>query len=120
MQTTVLKGLHRLNPYKSDMAVHHSGRIILRSGLCERMGLDKDSRVSFYVDNENNLYVCKDKNGLKPTMQHGRRYCRLYSAETARKILSLPDVPECLQEAAFRVGEPEEGSMFPVITRIVL
>lgn len=72
------------------------------------------------MDGENNLYVCKDRNGLKPTIQHGRKSCRLYSAITARRILSLPDVPECLQEAAFRVGEPEEGGMFPVITRIVL
>ncbi len=112
--------LQRLNPVKADIVVHRSGRIDIRSGASLRMGLDGDSRVSFFVDGEQNLYIGKDPGGLRPVSRHGSSFFRFYSAVTARRILALPDVPRGLARAGFRIGEPEPGGvgeMFPVITR---
>lgn len=110
--------LQRLNPVKADIIVHRSGHIDIRSAASRRMGLDGDSRVSFFVDGEQNLYIGKDPAGLRAAAFSGCAFLRFSSAVTARRILSLPDVPRGLARAGFRIGEPEEGeALFPVITR---
>lgn len=115
--------MQRLNPQKADITVSSTGRIDIRSDASLRMGLDRDSRISFFLDGEQNLYLCKDPGGLRPVSRHGSSFFRFYSAVTARKILNLPDIPSGLTRAGFRIGEPElgeVGEMFPIITRRVI
>lgn len=115
--------MQRLNPQKADITVSRTGRIDIRSDASHRMGLGSGCRISFFIDGEQNLYLCKDPGGLRPTSRHGSSFFRFYSAVTARRILALPDVPRGLERAGFRIGEPEVGvvgEMFPVITRRVI
>ena len=115
--------MQRLNPVKVDIVVHRSGHIDIRSAASRRMGLDGNSRVSFFVDDEQNLYIGKDPAGLRAASFRNSAYLRFCSVVAARRILELPDVPRGLVRAGFRIGEPEEGGvreMFPVITRRVI
>lgn len=112
--------MHRLNPIKADIKFFYNGRIDIRAHASRRMQLDANSRISFFLDNENNLYVKKDENGLNPASPHGRNTRRFYSADTARQVLRLPDVPQGTDSVGFRIGEPEADGLFPIITRIPL
>ena len=112
--------MHRLNPIKVDIKFFYNGRIDIRANASRRMQLDANSRISFYLDNDNNLYVKKEKNGLKPASPHGRNTFRFYSADTTRQVLRLPDVPKGIDRVGFRIGEPEAEGLFPIITRMPL
>lgn len=112
--------MQQLNRPKPDIKVYRSGQIDVRSAATRRMRLDKCRNISFYVDEESNLYIRRDETGLRPTSIHGKHLYRYFSASTARGILSLPDIPKGLEVAGFRLGEPDDGVTFPVITRRVL
>lgn len=112
--------MHRLNPIKADIKFSYNGQIDICPNASRRMQLDANSRISFYLDDDSNLYVKKDENGLSPTSQRCKKSFRFYSAETARQILRLPDVPEGAERVGFRIGEPETGGLFPIITRTPL
>ena len=117
----MLENMQRLNRPKPDIRVWRSGRIDILTKAARRMGLSKESYLSFLLDEEGNLYLRRDPaEGLRPTSVHGNSYLRFWSAATTRRILLLPDVPQDAQSAAFRIGEPEDGQTFPVITRRLL
>lgn len=112
--------MQKLNKPKPDITIYKTGQIDIYSKASERMNLKKGTRVSFFIDFENNLFIRVDEEGIKPSSLHGRKMMRYHSAQIARIILSLPDVPEGLDKAKFRIGEPDDGVSFPVITRRVL
>lgn len=112
--------LQRLNPPKPDIRFHRSGRIDLCAQAVCRMGLDTGSHVSFYLDRESNLYVRPDADGLRPIATRKRACLRFYCKQVTDAVFCLPDVPAGLERAAFRIGQPDDGADFPVITRRLL
>lgn len=112
--------MQRLNRPRPDIRICRNGRIDIHKRAAARMGLDADSRISFFADEEQNLYIRQDKDGLHSMAARGKALFRYHSAETARAILSLPDVPAGMDKACFRIGDPDDGRTFPVITRMVL
>lgn len=112
--------MHRLNRPKPDIRVFRSGNIILLSDASRKMGLDAETRISFFTDDEGELFIRKDGEGLRPCRSNEGMRFKYHSAETARQILSLPDIPEGTNYAGFRIGEPDDGESFPVITRRIL
>lgn len=109
-----------MNPIKADIRFSYNGRIDIRARAVRRMQLDAGSRISFYLDDEQNLFVKKEKNGLAPSSPRGGKALRFYSADAARQVLRLPDVPRGTERVGFRIGEPEEEGLFPIITRMPL
>lgn len=112
--------MQRLNRPRPDILICRSGRIDIHKRAAGRMGLDADSRISFFMDEEQNLYIRQDKDGLHSMSVRGEILFRYQSVETARAILSLPDVPPDTDKVRFRIGEPDDGRTFPVITRMML
>lgn len=113
--------MQQINHPKPDIKIYRSGQIDIYTKASRRMHLDRDSTISFFIDKENNLYIKRvQEDGLHPTSVHGANYLRFYSADTVKRILSLPDIPEGIVHAGFRIGEPEDGDSFPIITRRVL
>ena len=112
--------MQRLNRPRPDIRICRNGRIDIHKRAATRMGLDADSRISFFIDKEQNLYIRQDKDGLHSMATRGKILFRYHSAETARAILSLPDVPAGTDKVRFRIGEPDDGRTFPVITRMML
>ena len=74
--------------------------------------------VSFFINEDNDLYVKPDENGIKPS-DNKNSFWRYRSKDVCRKVLSLPDVPSEIQKASFRIGEEENG-YYPIITRMIL
>lgn len=116
----MLQDMQRLNPPQPDIRFHRSGRIDLCAKAVRRMGLGPGSRVSFFLDRDSNLYVRPDADGLRPIATKGRNCLRFYCKQVTDAVFCLPDVPAGLERAAFRIGQPEEGADFPVITRRLL
>lgn len=111
--------MYRLNKQKPDIKVYRSGSINLLTSAVKKMGLNKDTCLSFFVDEDNNLYIRKEDAGLHLSCVKGR-ILRFNSVDTTNHILSLPDIPEGTEKAGFRIGESEDGINFPVITRRIL
>lgn len=111
--------MHRLNKQKADIKVYSSGSINLHSNAVKKMGLDKSTRLSFFIDDEGDLYIRKEEHGL-PLSQVKGNLLRVNSVETVRHILQLPDVPQGTEKAGFRIGESDDGINYPVITRRIL
>ena len=82
------------------------------------MHLSLCSNISFFFNEEKDLYVSPDINGIKPAGNKASFY-RYRSKDVCRQVMSLPDVPAELDKAAFRIGEEENG-YFPIITRRLL
>ena len=100
------------------MQVHRSGLIEILSGAARRMGLERGRcRVSFLEDGEGDVFVRLDGDGLRPCSTVGASLYRYFSARTARRILALSAVPPDVSKAGFRIGEPDDGKTFPIITR---
>lgn len=113
--------MQQINHPKPDLKVYRSGQIDIYTKSARKMHLDKNSQISFFIDQDNNLYIKRvHSEGLRPTSVHGSNYLRFYSAGTVKKILSLPDIPGGIVHAGFRIGEPDDGESFPVITRRIL
>jgi len=111
--------MHRLNKQKPDIKVYRSGTINLLTSAVKKMNLDKETHLSFFVDEENNLYIRKEDVGLRLSSVKGK-ILRFNSIETTNHILALPDIPEGIEKAGFRIGESDDGINFPVITRRIL
>ena len=115
--------MHRLNPPRPDIRFHRSGQIDISTKASRRMGLSPDSRVSFYLDREANLYVRPDADGLRPAVMKGKTgktSLRFHCKQVTDAVFRLPDLPGGLSLAAFRIGQPEDGTNYPVITRRLL
>lgn len=110
--------MHRLNPIDPDISFSiRKGTIDIRHRAATRMGLTRETRISFFLDDEGNLYLKKDATGLHPSAPVGRRHLRFYSRETVRRVFALPDIDGGLPTARFRIGTEEGDGLFPVITR---
>lgn len=110
--------MQQINRPRPDIKFQLCGMIEIRTHAAKKMKLEKDSALSFFIDNENNVYIKKDEEGIKPSSSNGY-FMRYRSSEVCKKILSLPDVPVGTKEASFRLGE-EENNLFPIITRRIL
>lgn len=111
--------MQQISKPKPDIRIFMSGLIDLSSRLYKVLGLNQHSGISFHIDDENNLYISKSESedGLKPTSIHGKHHLRFHSSSTARRILSLPDIPKGITTARFRVGDSDDGVYYPIITR---
>ena len=116
----MLQDMQRLNPHKPDIRFQRSGRIDINTKAVRRMGLTPGSRVSFFLDRDSNLYVRPDADGLRPIATTGKTSLRFYCKQVTDAVFCLPDVPVGLERAAFRIGQPDDGTDFPVITRRLL
>lgn len=110
--------MQQINKPRPDIRFHRGGLIELFSSTSQRLDLGDTPFISFIIDSENNLYLKKDMEGVSPSSIQGN-FIRYKSAEVTKKVLSLPDLPEGLPSAAFRIAE-KEGNLFPIITRKVL
>ena len=116
----MLQDMQRLNLSKPDIRFQRCGRIDINTKAARRMGLGPGSRVSFFLDRYSNLYVRPDNDGLRPIATKGRNCLRFYCKLVTDAVFCLPDVPAGLERAAFRIGQPEDGTNYPVITRRLL
>ena len=116
----MLQDMYRLNQPKPDIRFNRNGRIDIIDQVVQRMNLGHQNRVSFYVDQEHNLFVRPDTNGLRPIISRGNKSLRFYSKQVTDAVLSLPDLPQGLEKAAFRIGTSDDGINYPVITRRLL
>ncbi len=113
--------MQQINRIKPDIKIQYSGQIDISTKTARRMKLDRHCMISFFLDKEDNLYVKRvNDGGLRPTSVHGSNHLRFHSAGTVKRILSLPDIPKGVKNAGFRIGEPDDGNSFPVITRKML
>ena len=116
----MLQDMQRLNPHKPDICFQRCGRIDLCAKAVRRMGLAPGSRVSFFLDRDSNLYVRPDADGLRPIATTGKTSLRFHCKQVTDAVFRLPDLPGGLSLAAFRIGQPEDGTNYPVITRRLL
>ena len=116
----MLQNMYRLNQPKPDIRFNRNGRIDIIAQVAQRMNLGQQNRVSFYVDQEYNLFVRPDTDGLSPIIARGKKSLRIYSKQVTDAVLSLPDLPQGLEKAAFRIGTSDDGINYPVITRRLL
>lgn len=114
--------MQQIDRPRPDIRIHSSGQIDIFTSASRRMGIDRNSRISFLIDKEGNLYIRKNKEGegIFPSSCHGKGYFRYHSAKVCRKILSLPDIPKGSITAAFRIGYADDGDNWPIITRKIL
>lgn len=114
--------MQQINRPKPDIKIYSTGQIDILTKAARRLQINKESGISFLIDDSGNLYLRKASpgEGLRPTSIHGANFFRFYSAETARQILSLTDIPKGIKRAGFRLGEPEDEISYPVITRRIL
>lgn len=111
--------MQQINRPRPDICFYRNGLIELRASGYNKLELSESTPLSFLVDKEQNLYIHKDKeNGIFPSSFIGR-FTRYKSVAVTRQVLSLPDIPEGLSKASFRIGTVENG-MYPVITRKIL
>lgn len=112
--------MYRLNRPKADIRFYRDGKIVITAKAIQRLNLEHQSRISFYLDQENNLFIRPDSDGLRTLVKRGRNTLQIYSKQVTDAVLSLPDLPQGLERAAFRIGTSEDGTNYPVITRIPL
>lgn len=110
--------MQQINKPHPDIRFHRNGLIEIRARGVQKMRLSLCPNVSFFINEESDLYIVPDKDGIKPT-DNKTSFYRYRSKDVCRQVLSLPDVPGGLDKAAFRIGEEENG-YFPVITRRTL
>lgn len=110
--------MQQINKPHPDIRFYRSGLIEVRARGVQEMRLSICPNLSFFVNEENDLYVVPDKDGIKPA-DNKTSFYRYRDKDVCRRVLSLPDIPAGLEKAAFRIGK-EEGGYFPVITRRVL
>jgi len=113
-----MENMRRINKVKGDITFRDGGMIEIRASGVKKIKLSSSSKISFFIDSENNLYIKKDSEGMPPYDTKGNYY-RFQSVNVCRRVLNLPDIPEGLDKASFRIGD-EENKSFPVITRILL
>lgn len=116
----MFQDMYRLNRPRPDIVFRRSGQIDIRLEASRRMCLTPGSRVSFFLDGEGDLYVRRDADGLRPVEMGGKHSFRFHCKQVTDAVLCLPDVPSGLDRAAFRIGQPDDGANFPVITRRLL
>lgn len=116
----MLQDMYRLNQPKPDIRFNRNGIIYIIDQAAQRMNIGPLSRVSFYVDQEQNLFIRPDTDGLRPIISRGKKTLRIYSKQVTDAVLSLPDLPQGLEKAAFRIGTSDDGINYPVITRRLL
>lgn len=112
--------MQQISHIRPDIRIYCNGLIEIFTAAARRIGLSRESQILFYVDNDNNAYIRKVDEGIKPTSVHGSCFLRFHSITTVKQILSLPDIPKGITHAGFRIGQPEDGASFPIITRRVL
>ena len=112
--------MQQINRYKPDIRIYCNGLIEIFTSAARRIGLSGNSQISFYIDEDCNTYLRKVDEGMKPSSVHGACFLRFHSIETVRLILGLPDIPKGITHAGFRIGEPDDGTNFPIITRRIL
>lgn len=114
--------MRQISHPKPDIKIYRSGQIDILTKAARRLQIDKESGIAFLIDDNGDLYLRKTSQdeGLRPTSIHGANFFRFYSADTARQILSLSDIPKGIAQAGFRLGEPEDEISYPVITRRIL
>lgn len=103
---------------KPDIKVSKSGKIELYYRAAKKMEIDDSSMIIFFIGEDGELYVRKvAEGGLKKQSKRGLSHYKYRDRETAKIILSHPDIPDDVKEVGFRLGETDDGSVFPVITR---
>lgn len=111
--------MQQINQPRPDICFYKDGLIELFASGYIKLRLLEATPLSFFIDNENNLYIYKDnEDGIVPSSFVGR-FTRYKSATVTRQVFTLPDIPSGFIKVSFRIGEEENG-MFPVITRKII
>lgn len=103
---------------KPHIRFHVSGLIEILSEASEHLGLRENPSISFVIDNDGNLFLKKDPEGVRPSAIKGRHY-RYCAISVTKEVFNLPDVDKNDSKTlSFRLGSSkEEGGLIPVITR---
>jgi hypothetical protein len=107
-----------INSPKPEIRFHASGLIDVSAVVFRKLNLSGDKKISFVFDEENNLHIRKDSEGISPSSARGN-FLRYHSVEVTKAVLSHPDVPCGLNRVAFRTGQVE-NDLLPVITRRII
>jgi hypothetical protein len=110
--------MQQINKPNPDIRFRKDGLIEIRKRGVDKMRLFSCPNLSFFINEDNDLYAKPDENGIKP-FDNKKSFWRYRSKDVCRKVLSLPDIPIGTQRASFRIGEEENG-YYPIITRIIL
>lgn len=109
--------MQQINSVKPDIKISSKGIIELYSGAVKRLGLEEERNISFFIDDDKNMYIRKDSDGLSPSAIIGKNHLRFYSIAVVRTIRNLPDVNSKSKTLLFRIGETEDNIHYPIITR---
>ena len=78
--------MYRLNQPKPDIRFNRNGRIDIIDQVVQRMNLGHQNRVSFYVDQEHNLFIRPDTDGLRPSISRGNKCHHPEAALTPKRL----------------------------------
>lgn len=106
---------------KPHIRFHKSGLIEILSPAAKIIGLRNNDFISFVIDDNENLYIQKDPEGIRPFSVKGNHY-RFHCSNVTNNVYKLPDIKgkEIFKSSlSFRLGVTENG-MTPIITRRII
>lgn len=106
---------------KPHIRFHKSGLIEVLSPAAKIIGLCNYDSISFVIDDNGNLYIQKDPDGIRPFSVKGNHY-RFHCSNVTNNVYRLPDIKGkdlFKPSLSFRLGATE-NERTPIITRRII